>query len=61
MKNKIIKKLSINTAITSGVLLTGYILCDNPILSKQTAILSTVFATSTAVYVKKIKENSKKY
>ena len=54
MKNKLIKKLTINTSVISGILLGSYILCDNPIVSKETAILSTLFATSTTIYIKKI-------
>ena len=57
MKNKLIKKLTINTSVISGILLGGYILCDNPIVSKETAILSTLFATSTTIYIKKIKKH----
>lgn len=61
MKNKIIKKLSINTSIVTGVLLGGYILSDNPILSKETLILSSLFTTSTVIYIKKVKGKNKKY
>ena len=57
MKNKLIKKLTINTSVISGILLGSYILCDNPIVSKETAILSTLFAASTTIYIKKIKKH----
>ena len=60
MKNKLIKKISINTSIITGVLLGSYILCNNPIKSKETLILSSIFTASTSVYIKK-RRNNKKY